>query len=380
MLGPYRADLVGGSKVITYIGNRVFSPCSDIASLELTSDDLTKVVTRLGADESLRHLHTIDALIFREAVSYFHAVGADWCSLPVTTRMISSPGEVYRGERLNYTTDSVPITLEWFDQSRKIFLSESSQFYLELRLLIPSVNRVFSIYNSFRKEQGDFSHLAEFQHIEFEGKVSFEENIAIALGLVLHLVRGVLEKCEESLRFFLDDPSIEALQTFSALSFKRLTFQEAMEILAEDTQLPEYREPSLKHFGAWEEIRLGQIIGKSLIITHYPLEEIPFYHNEAPVNGKIRVAENADIVLSGYREVIGSGSRISDTAKLAEKARFFNLPVADYDPYLMSRAQASFRQTAGFGLGWQRFTHWLLRLPAIWRASHIPRTHLNPIP
>ncbi|MDQ1344253.1 MAG: asparaginyl-tRNA synthetase [Patescibacteria group bacterium] len=29
---------------------------------------------------------------------------------------------------------------------------------------------VFSIYNSFRKEPSDATHLSEFQHVEFEGK------------------------------------------------------------------------------------------------------------------------------------------------------------------------------------------------------------------
>jgi aspartyl/asparaginyl-tRNA synthetase len=50
-------------------------------------------------------------------------------------------------------------------------MAESSQFYLELTLLIQGVNQVFSIYNSFRKETSDPTHLSEFQHIEYEGKV-----------------------------------------------------------------------------------------------------------------------------------------------------------------------------------------------------------------
>ncbi|MDR3150486.1 MAG: hypothetical protein LBU14_02475 [Candidatus Peribacteria bacterium] len=31
-----------------------------------------------------------------------------------------------------------------------------------------NLNQVFSIYNSFRKEESDATHLSEFQHIEYE--------------------------------------------------------------------------------------------------------------------------------------------------------------------------------------------------------------------
>jgi len=50
-------------------------------------------------------------------------------------------------------------------------MAESSQFYLELILLIQKSEHVFSVYNSFRKEPSDATHLSEFQHIEYEGKV-----------------------------------------------------------------------------------------------------------------------------------------------------------------------------------------------------------------
>jgi asparaginyl-tRNA synthetase len=89
--------------------------------------------------------------------------------------MISSPGEVYAGQKLDYTTDTLPVELpNWFDSPKRMFLSESSQFYLELALMTGGSDSVFSIYNSFRKEKSDFTHLTEFQHIEYEGKVDFE--------------------------------------------------------------------------------------------------------------------------------------------------------------------------------------------------------------
>ncbi|HOF44502.1 MAG TPA: hypothetical protein PK255_03760 [Candidatus Pacearchaeota archaeon] len=33
------------------------------------------------------------------------------------------------------------------------------------------------MYNSFRKERADATHLSEFHHIEFEGKVNYNDFI-----------------------------------------------------------------------------------------------------------------------------------------------------------------------------------------------------------
>jgi aspartyl/asparaginyl-tRNA synthetase len=66
--------------------------------------------------------------------------------------------------------------------------------------------------------------------------------------------------------------------------------------------------------------------------------QIPFYHAiaEKQVDG-VPIAKNADLILYGYRETIGSGERIKDKEVLLEKANIFNLPKEDYMPYIKSR-------------------------------------------
>jgi asparaginyl-tRNA synthetase len=109
--------------------------------------------------------------------------------------------------------------------------------------------------------------------------------------------------------------------------------------------------------------------------------QIPFYHDELKSNAEgIPLANNADFILFGYRETLGSGKRISSTGSLKAKAEKFNLPVKDYSPYLKTRDLPSYKPTCGFGLGWERYTHWLLKLPFIWDACHIPRGELLPTP
>lgn len=375
--GPYRTTGSSGDRMLSYIGNQNNSAINDISNFHLNLQDLRTIVSKLPTEKYLEHLHFIDAGIFNASFKFFNSIGATWCNLPLTTRMISSPGEVYKGNRIDYTTDTLPVRLKWFDHEEDIFLSESSQFYLELRLLIPSVSKVFSIYNSFRKEPGDFTHLSEFQHIEFEGKVSFSENTTIAVQYLRFLVNYLLEHHEEQLLYFRSSKELDELSRIDQAFFETMSFKEALGILHHNTQDSRYEQLTLKHFGAWEEVRLTELVGKAVIITEFPPAEIPFYHNENELG---TVAENADIILPGYREVIGSGVRISDKNLLLKKSKLFNLPVDHYRPYLQSREVSSYRPTSGFGMGWQRFTHWLLSLPAIWNCSHVPRTHLNPEP
>jgi asparaginyl-tRNA synthetase len=377
MLGVY--DAKNGK--ISYVGNNIRQSIDNVKVVEYSQVSSKQLLSNLTTDEHLYHLHRIDAAVFNAAVDYFRSINADWCNLPLTTKMISSPGEVYAGKKLDYTTDALPVNLEWFDQGN-IFLSESSQFYLELRLIIDQLDKVFSIYNSFRKEPADFSHLSEFQHIEFEGIVSFEENVKIYIGLLKHMTDYLIEHCSENLAYYLSKDEIEELKhAFDEDMITTLTFTEAMKLLLDHTADKKYETVSLKNFGSYEEVTLTRILNTHCNVTEFPLEEIPFYHDEAFINADgHKFAHNADFIMLGYREVVGSGQRITNIDAIRQKADFFNLPVEDYAPYIDLRLQDTYKTTCGFGVGWQRYTQWLTKMPFIWDVSHIPRGHHAPRP
>ena len=293
---------------------------------------------------------------------------------------------MYSGKILDYTTDALPIELKWFELDRPVYLAESSQFYLEMRLLLEGVDKVFAIYNSFRKERADFSHLAEFHHIEFEGKVDLGATCEIVLGLLRHIAAKLMRDAEEHLDYFLSPAEKESLPgLFDREMVQTISFAEAMRLLLEDTGDRLYEDITLKSFGAWEEIRLTEILGKHVFVTEFPLYEIPFYHAERPTTASggteaAQVAMNADLILFGYREAVGAGTRIVDPFEIRKKAEVFNLPFADYEPYIRMREYKNYVRTSGFGLGWERFVHWLLKMPTIWHAVHIPRGHIRPHP
>jgi aspartyl/asparaginyl-tRNA synthetase len=117
---------------------------------------------------------------------------------------------VYAGQTLDYTTDTLPIEISSrFGEKKRIFLAESSQFYLELLLLTKGVDQVFSIYNSFRKEQADATHLSEFQHIEYEGKIDLEQNINVFMRLFESIFEYLVTYNKKDLLFFLSSETLE---------------------------------------------------------------------------------------------------------------------------------------------------------------------------
>ncbi|MEM2956564.1 MAG: amino acid--tRNA ligase-related protein [Candidatus Pacearchaeota archaeon] len=172
MLGPYCANK---DKTMSYRGNKIFRPIKNVLEFDVPIDEIKNRVGSLKNNDMWFHLSKINHSINKSANNFFDKQGALFVNLPLTTRMISSPGAVYGKYKLNYTTDTCPITLKWFDLPKKVFLSESSQIYLELALLQKNIDKVYSIYNSFRKERADATHLSEFHHIEFEGKINQEE-------------------------------------------------------------------------------------------------------------------------------------------------------------------------------------------------------------
>ncbi len=207
MLGPYKANNDG---TISYQGNKIFGPIGDIVNVPYPTDEVEDRVRQFKSDAMWGRIARINHRINISANDYFDKMGSFFTALPLTTRMISSPGAVYGKEAIDYTSDTCPITLNWFNQKKKAFLSESSQIYLELALMQEGVDHVYSIYNSFRKEEADATHLSEFYHIEYEGKVDQSQNNAVALGLVGLIIRDLLTHNGEDIAFFLSDRPSES--------------------------------------------------------------------------------------------------------------------------------------------------------------------------
>lgn len=366
---------------VSYIWNNI-EKAKDIDFKKIDENLLQNRVERVKNEKTFLHIANIDNWIFLSSVEYFSQLWAKWCNLPLTTRMISSPWEVYSGQNLDYTTDTLPVELpNWFNSEKRIFLSESSQFYLELQLLIWWLDQVFSIYNSFRKEESDATHLSEFQHIEYEWKVDWEKNIEIFTWLFNHIFKFLVKNNKEDLLYFLSEKQLEEKINLVNNWPIRIWFREALDILYKETWDEKYKEFSLEHFWTWEEVKLTEVLKANVIVEKFPMLQIPFYHGVAKekIDG-VPVAKNADFILYWYRETIGAWERIKEKEVLLKKAEVFNLPKEDYLPYLQTRDYSDYEITSWFGMWWQRLTQWITNQPYIYEATAFPRTHLIPNP
>ena len=89
MLGPYTANDDG---TISYKGNKIFKPIKDINSIEVPIEEFKERVGQFDSDEMWKHVAKINHQINLSANLYFEEIGALFTALPLTTRMISSPG------------------------------------------------------------------------------------------------------------------------------------------------------------------------------------------------------------------------------------------------------------------------------------------------
>lgn len=366
---------------IRYVWNNIYAP-KNINFQEIETTLLENRVSRVKNEKMFFHLANIDNWIFQATVEYFSNLWAKWTNVPLTTLMISSPWEVYAGQKLDYTTDTLPIELpNWFWNNRRVFLSESSQFYLELQLLIKWLDQVFSIYNSFRKEKSDATHLSEFQHIEYEWKVDGEKNIEIFVWLFTHIFNTLIQNNKEDILYFITEEELNKKIELVNKWPTRIWLREALNLLYKETWDEKYKEFSLKNFWTWEEVKLTEILWANVIVEKFPMLQIPFYHTVAKeeIDG-VPVAQNADFILYWYRETIWAGERIKDKNVLLKKAEIFNLPENDYLPYLQTRDFLDYEVTSWFGMWWQRLTQWLTNQPYIYEATVFSRTHLVPNP
>lgn len=360
MLGPYYTN----KNKLVYVGNKLFEPLREVRAIR--PPDLSRRYTEIKeSDQKWMALINIWDEIFSSSAKFMKNNNALFCDLPITTRMISSPGAL-TGTILS---DVDPFEIKFFNKTT--FLTQSSQLYLEFAITNSKIDKVYCWEKSFRRERADFRHLPEFTHIEFEGNIPFEENLKFQSRYVQFLVQSLVKNMPSDLKVFLKENHIELLDSFSRMKkFEKIKFVDAFKLMYNKTGDPKYKVPSLRKFGVYEEVLLTEIIGGPVFVTEYIEEEVAFYH--AKISPKSKFVRNADFLFPGYGEFIGSGERVHTKKETIEKAKHFKLNIKDYQPYIDSRT-GKIKIHSGWGMGIERFIQAVLKLPFIWEVKPFPR-------
>lgn len=253
--------------------------------------------------------------------------------------------------------------LNYFD--REVFLSQSSQMYLEA--LIFSLERVYSLAPSFRAEKSRTSrHLTEFWHLELEAAwIDYRENMEVQEQLVTAMVRRALRDTRDELVHLRKDIGpLEAIEP----PFKRITYAQAIEKLQ-----------ALGHEIAWgcdlgapEERAITADEVVPVFVTNFPKECKPFYMKEDEEDPRTYAC--ADLLApAGFGEIIGGSEREVDLGKMLAHIEEQGLCMEAYEWYLDLRRYGSVPHS-GFGLGIERVVKFLCELEHIRDAIPFPRT------
>ncbi len=361
-LGPFLA--VDSS--LKYKGNKLFSQFDEVRN-KLAPNMSSRHLDLVKDSTRWKNLITLYDNVINATIDFMRNDGAIFFDIPITTRMISSPGALNG----RIPSDVHPFKINMFEN--ETFLTQSSQLYLEFAITTPGIDKAYCIDKSFRMERANFRHLPEFTHIEYEANINFEQNLRLQEMYLKFLIRHLLEKSSDALGFFLHADDIEELANLSNNSrFEIISFLNAFKLLKKATGNARYDNATIGNFEAYDEVLLTQILGnKPVFVTHFIADEVAFYHALDDKDKKLAV--NADLFFPGYGEIVGGGERVHTLEDTENKAKHFELNMDDYRVYIESRGHATSRIHSGWGMGIERFLQAVLKMPFIWDVKPFPR-------
>lgn len=253
--------------------------------------------------------------------------------------------------------------LDYFDEG-KAYLSQSGQLYLETGIM--SLGRVYDFGPVFRAERSKTrKHLTEFWMMDAEAAyVEHEENMQIQEGLIRHVIRTVLRKCDNELTILERDK--EALKAADA-PFKRMTHHEAVDYLR--TKGSEIDHGS--DLGAQDEVLLTEGSPVPIFIERWPKAIKAFYMKRDPENPDVVLGDDL-IAPEGFGEIIGGSQREDDHDLLLSRMQAENMPIEDYQWFLDLRKYGSVPHS-GFGIGLERLVTWMSGIHHIRETIPFPR-------
>lgn len=292
----------------------------------------------------------LENLVSMETMKFYEEKGIITMHLPVTTGSISSP--MGRG------SDSLPVkvNLEGIDT----YLADSMQFLLEYGCRL-NEKGVYYVMPSFRGEKADERHLCQFYHSEAEIPGNLEDVINLVEEYVKYLSKKILENFKEELEKAIGDVShIEKIANYKG-NFPRITFNQAEQALKEKfgDNLNDY----IEYNDGWRNItrkaeqELIKIYDGIVWITNYDILAVPFYQKYD--NDLAGTTKNADL-LFGIGETVGCGERHQNDMDLLKSMKLHEVDKEEYEWYIKLKEKYPL-QTAGFGMGIERYLMWVLK-------------------
>ncbi len=261
-------------------------------------------------------------------------------------------------------TNLFPIT--YFE--REAFLAQSPQLYKQM-LMSTGLDKVCVAQPVFRAESHNTPrHLNEIYMLDCEmAFIKDEEDVMCELEGMLHnMIKSVVQECPNELKILgrkLEIPT---------LPFKRLTYDEVLELLAQNGIKLEWGD-DIPPEG---EKKLHELIGAPFFIKHWPTHIRAFYSR--PLDGNPKICGAFDLDYMGL-ELSSGAQRIHDHDQLVEALKKKGLDPESFEFYLKS-FRYGMPPHGGFGVGSERIVATICGLKNVRECVLFPRdrTRITP--
>ena len=316
--------------------------------------------------------------VMAEAIhSFFQSKNYVYVNTPLITGSdCEGAGEMFQVTTIGYNTE-YKNEEEYYSNDffgKKAGLSVSGQ--LEGEVAAMAFGKIYTFGPSFRAENSNTpKHVAEFWHVEPE--IAFAELpdvIEIAEEMIKTVVKTVLDKCPDEMKFFdthFENGLIEKLQNLISNEFAVCDYTKAIELLkSADKEFVYPVEWGCDLQTEHERYISEEVFNKAVFVTNYPKEIKSFYMKQNP-DGKTVAA--VDLLVPGVGEIIGGSEREADYDKLVAAMNERNMNLDLYTDYLELRKFGSVPH-GGFGLGFERLIMYVTGVSNIRDVILYPRT------
>ncbi len=241
-----------------------------------------------------------------------------------------------------------------------------SSMILYKQMVVSPLEKVFALSPNIRLERPESAetarHLAEFRQIDLEMvHASYDDAMNLAEGLLVSVVRDVMEKCCEELK------GLGRELTEMSVPFKRVTHRQAVQLLRLNGCMVSFVEEI-----PWDaEVVLSAMHKQPFFIYDYPLVSRGFYDREDPIRPGI--LRDFDMLYpEGFGEAISGGEREHTYEGVLKRMKLTGVAPEEFEWYLQMLKEG-IPHSVGFGIGVERLTRWICGLKAIWEAVPFPK-------
>jgi asparaginyl-tRNA synthetase len=311
--------------------------------------------------------------------AFFHERGFVYVHTPIiTTSDAEGAGEMFRVTTLD--PEHPPLDEQGrVDSSQDFFgkpasLTVSGQLNVEAFCL--AMRNCYTFGPTFRAEKSYTPrHAAEFWMIEPEiAFATLKENMDLAEDFVRAITRGIMDEAKDDLEFLnkmIDNDLIARLTNVADSTFARVTYTDAIDILANSGVAFEYP----IHWGVdlqteHERYLTEKYFKRPAFVYNYPKDIKAFYMRQ---NDDGKTVAAADLLAPGVGELIGGSQREERIDALTNRMKELGMPVEPYKWYIDLREYGT-APHAGFGLGFERLIMYLTGMSNIRDVLPFPRT------